>query len=136
MNTVLKKSSEIALAMFPAEKKWSSRTRHITCIWDKTRLVSVGENSEKTHTINRRNNKNNFDLGQKRCCSEWSAINRAKNTRSNLNWKKLTIVNIRVGRKKEFLMSRPCIFCQSLLQYFSCSKVFYTDNNGEFQRYE
>ncbi len=135
MQQILLKSLEIARASFPAEEKWASRTFHITCIWDKNRLVSVGENSEKTHPLNSRNNVKNFDLSRKRSCSELKSVLRAKKSRNDINWKKMSIVNIRLGRAGEFLMSRPCIFCQSLFRYINCKSIFYTTNQGLFEKY-
>ncbi len=126
---------EIARALYPVDFG-ARRTFHITCIFERTKLISVGENSIKTHVINRRNNKNKFNLAEKGSCSELQAVLKLKNQRNFVDWKKLSIVNLRINKDNNFCMSRPCSFCQSMLKYFNCRNVYFTNELGKFQKYE
>jgi deoxycytidylate deaminase len=40
---------------------------------------------------------------------------------------------VRVGKKGNFQMSKPCDMCQQALRFVGVKKVFYTSRSGEFE---
>jgi hypothetical protein len=133
MNTVQKKSLELAKALLPDH--FECRTFHITALFERTRLICVGQNKPQTHAKNLWNNRRNFDLGQKNTCSELDSCLRARKKFSNLDWKRITMVNVRLGRNGEVLMSKPCQSCESLIEYLKPGQIYYTTNEGNFTEY-
>lgn len=130
---ILDKAVEVARAMFPDEL--DQRTFHVTCIFERSTLLCVGQNKPKTHRRNMLNNTANFDVGIKGTCSELATILKAKSKYSNIDWRRVTLVNIRIGRDGGLKLSKPCVSCESLLAYFEPGAVYYSTNEGEFNKY-
>ncbi len=103
-----KRAIEIARAAFPVD--FGGRCRHFSFLYKGSKLICFAQNSVKTHARNRYNGKF-LEAG---ACSELNCFIKVKNKISDLNWKKLTMVNIRLGKNGELLNSRPCKFCQHL----------------------
>jgi hypothetical protein len=62
----------------------SKRCHHFSFILHKNKIISIGNNSKKTHPLNLKNRKTSLRTGedfsdQKHICSEFSAINKLKN---------------------------------------------------------
>jgi len=124
-------------------EKQELRSFHVSFVFHNNRLISIGQNSPKTHPINRRNTNSRtaefVDTGSsiggtKQTCSELSAFVKAK-ARSNIPFNKLTLVNVRLKVDGTTGDSCPCRSCQSLISHAGFKKVFYTSKNGEFVRY-
>ena len=129
------KIKEIAFAfdrdLFPG------KSLHLSFLIYKKRIISIGQNSKKTHPINLKNKKitkDGIDISSFRgSCSEWSAINKLKNL-TNIPAEKCSLINIRVNKQNEIRNAKPCYGCLSLLAFFNISKVYYTNEKGEFQQ--
>lgn len=134
MNKFCQKSIEIARALYP-DLRDERRTFHWTFIWHGSKLLTIGENKQKTSPRNLRNAKGiKYDLQEKACCSELSAFIRLKN-QSNIAWKKLSFINVRINREGGICMSKPCRYCQSLFNYIMPKEIFYTNQEGKFEKY-
>lgn len=112
------------------------RCQHFSFILYKNRVISIGNNSKKTHPSNLKNRKTSLRTGedfsdQKHICSEFSAINKLKNM-TNIDTKKCVLVNLRYNRNGEIALSKPCMSCENLLKYFSFKRVIWTDNDGNY----
>jgi len=112
------------------------RCQHFSFILYKNRVISIGNNSKKTHPTNLKNRKTSLRTGedfsdQKHVCSEFSAIKKLKNL-TNIDTKKCILVNIRYNRNGEIALSKPCMSCENLLKYFSFKRVIWTDNDGNY----
>jgi deoxycytidylate deaminase len=117
----------------------NKRCHHFSFILTKGKIVSIGENVAKTHTKNLKNpsvsriNGMNYS-NQKHTCSEFLAMTKLKN-KTNILAKKCTMVNIRLGKNGQICNSRPCISCQSLLQYFDLRDIYYSTDLGTFEKF-
>ena len=114
----------------------NKRCQHFSFILYKNRVISIGNNSKKTHPSNLKNRKTSLRTGedfsdQKHICSEFSAINKLKNM-TNIDTKKCVLVNLRYNRNGEIALSKPCMSCETLLKYFSFKRVIWTDNDGNY----
>ena len=128
---IQKQSIEIARAAFPADFG-ERRCYHVSFLYKGSKLLCFAENSSKTHARNRYNSK--WDASAS--CSELNCFIRAKNTISDLNWRKLTMVNVRLGKKKEIMNSRPCIHCQHLcFNFLGIRDLSFSTENG-FKKYD
>ena len=135
MKKIITKIKEIAFAfdrdLFP------SRNLHLSFIVYKGRIISIGQNSKKTHPINLKNKKINKDgvdvTTSKGSCSELSAVQKLKNL-TNIPVGKCQLINIRVNRQNEIRNSKPCSSCDSLLRFFRFSSVWFSNEKGEFEK--
>lgn len=130
--SIFQKSIEVAHAINPIGRH---KSFHITCIWDKNKLITVSQNSKKTHTLNIKNNVYQWDISKKSSCSELRAILKTKKIITHPNWKKFFIINIRINKHNQLSMAKPCIFCDSMLKYFDCKNIWFTNKEGEFEKY-
>lgn len=99
------------------------KNKHFSFVLDKNKLVAIGYNDGyKTHPQAQL-------LGYRFCAihSELSAILKCK---KYIDFKHLTIVNIRLCKNKTVGMSMPCEVCQELIKKFG--KIYYTNYNGDF----
>lgn len=132
---ILDKIKEIAFAF--DRDLFSDRNLHLSFIIYKGRIISIGQNSKKTHPVNLKNkkiNKDGVDISPiKGTCSELSAIKRLKNL-TNVPTEKCQLINIRVNRLNDIRMSKPCFSCLGLLAYHSFQSVWFSDEKGEFKQ--
>mgnify|MGYP007100041426 CR=1 FL=1 len=135
MRAILNKSIELARAMYPANISTDERRCfHFSFIWDKSKLLVAAQNKQGTHPRNRFNLKE-FDISLKNQCSEMRAFIIAKSRFEKLNWKKVKMVNVRLNRRGEIKNSRCCPACSNLINYLGIKNLYFTDDNGEFQKY-
>ena len=136
MQKLFRKSIELSRALFPVniEERNGRRCIHYSYLFNKTKLILVAENKQSTHSINRYNLRE-FDIGQKHICSECRLFLKAKSKFDNLNWRKLTVVNVRINLQGKICNSRPCASCKNLLQFVSPRSVYFTDDHGDFVKY-
>ena len=128
---IQKQSIEIARAAFPADFG-ARRTLHFSFLYRGSKLLCFAENSEKTHARNRYNRK----FLESGACSELNCFIKIKNKISDLNWAKMTMVNVRLGRKMEVLNSRPCKFCENLVfNFLGIRDLSFSTENG-FKKYD
>ena len=130
----LSRTKEIALAMF--DKHHCLRTFHVTFAILQSRIVCIRTNNAKTHSVNLRNPKHNSQSGldisaSKFECSEFRALHYLKQT-TNVDFRKVTLINVRIRKNKTFGLAKPCESCRSLIKYHGIKTVIYTNDVGEF----
>lgn len=115
---------ELAKALKP--EKHEMRCFHVSFAVYKQKIVSIGINNKKTNPLNLRNrkrNSNGIDYSDtKASCSELICLKKVKNT-TNIDFKKISLVNIRVDRNGEICNSKPCESCQKLIDFLGIKKV-------------
>ena len=135
MQYEFRKSLETAAALFDPD--YPLRCQVFSFGWVKSRLIAVGRNQDKTHPLNLINVLR-FDTGEihrnKLTCAELNLCQKLKRT-TNIPFDKITIVNLRLDKNRKVKMSRPCNSCRSLISYCSPKALYYTDDNGNFQKY-
>jgi hypothetical protein len=98
--------------------------RHVSLIFTKKKLISIGRNYFKTHPKAHR-------LGYlyNEMHSELDAFRKVPRHHRD---KKLTLINVRMNADGELRMSKPCPVCTGwCVEVFD--KIYYTDNEG-FQK--
>jgi len=101
------------------------RSKHVSILIYKNRIVSTGINMLKTDT---------FAYELYKYPYVHSELNAIKNCPKKIPINKCTLLNFRVSNdRKRFLMSRPCSSCIKLVVSVGITKVFYTDQQGEIQ---
>ena len=106
---------------FPLCMNVPRQKKHISLIFNKNRLVSIGANYFKTHPKAQR-------LGYlyDEMHSELDAYRKIP---KNLRDKKLTLINVRMNAEGQLRMSKPCAVCAGwCVEVFD--KIYYTDNEG------
>ena len=139
MSRILNKTLELARALYPTEER-AVRNFHVSAIWRRNQLLSVGVNNGKTHTRNARNPKHNregIDISsEKFSCSEIVAMLKLGKMRYTLDFSKCILVNARITRENKIGNSRCCESCRSLVNFLGFKRVYYTNNAGEFEEYK
>ena len=132
---ILEKIKEIAFAF--DRELFPNRSLHLSFIIYKGRIISIGQNSKKTHPTNLKNKKINREginiSPIKGTCSELSAIKKLK-ALTNIPTDKCQLINIRINKNNQIRMSKPCVSCDNLLAYHSFQSVWFSDEKGEFKR--
>lgn len=114
-------NNEILDFAFPLCLNVPRQKKHISLIFNKNRLVSIGANYFKTHPKAQR-------LGYlyDEMHSELDAYRKVP---KNLRDKKLTLINVRMNAEGQLRMSKPCAVCAGwCVEVFD--KIYYTDNEG------
>ena len=127
---------DLSLALF--DPNYPLRCQHFTFVTKNGgKILAIGRNQNKFHSLNIKNPgicKNGDFFTKLSICSEFSALNRIKNT-TQIKYNKLILFNIRIDRNKKICLSRPCNSCKSLLNWLGIKKIYYTDENGHFIKY-
>jgi len=131
----LAKAVEISYA-FAGKRSLKQRCRHFSFIFDRSRLVSMGVNSCKTHPLNMRYNYvNRFNhriSGFVGTHSEMSAVIKL----GEAECEGLTLVNTRINRRNELDYSCPCKGCLDMIVKLGFKSVFYTTKDMKFSSME
>ena len=128
----------IDLAFLLYEENYEMRTQHFTFAVLKNRILTIGRNQKKSHSIHRRNPRiceNGEKVTNKSICSEWAALSKIKNT-MNVSFSKITLINVRINRLKKVANSNLCTSCRSLVRFLGVKKIYYTNNTGQFEKFE
>ena len=134
MDKIFNKTIELARAMYPAEfGKNQCRCFHVSALFNKSRLLAVAENKQKTNPRNKFN-LISFDIGAKNTCSEMALFLRVKNKFDKLNWRKVVMVNCRIDQRGNIRNSKACPACQNLIKYIGLKYLYHTTESGEFVR--
>jgi len=114
---------------------FETRTFHTTFIIKKNKIQKIGINNNKTHPANLKYNyysKNGADLrSMVGIHSELSAI--LKYGREDCS--DCIFVNIRIDRKGNTTISKPCRGCQDLLKQIGFKKLYFTNDLGKFEQW-
>lgn len=95
--------------------------KHVSLVYHKNRIVSIGRNYFKTHPKAK-------ELGYlyNEMHSELDAYRKVP---KHFRGKKLTLINVRMNAQGNLRMSRPCSVCTNwCIEVFD--KIYYTDNEG------
>jgi len=132
---ILDKAVEISYA-FAGKRRLTQRCRHFSLVFERSRLVSVGVNSMKTHPLNLKFNYVNNQMERIGSIvgthSEMSAVLKLGSDAC----RGLTMVNTRINRNDDLDYSFPCNGCLDMLEKIGFKDVFYTTKHGDFERIE
>lgn len=102
--------------------------KHFSFITYKNSIISTGwNNSLKTHPLAYK-----FGYEFPFLHSELDSITKLQESVKIL--KNCNIVNIRLGKFDNILLSRPCKNCQKLLISFGFKEIYYSNEWGKFER--
>jgi deoxycytidylate deaminase len=126
MNSTIQKKIEQITIDFKSSNQ--APNKHFSFLIQKNRILSIGMNSSvTTHPMNR-------ILGY-RADLVHSEMDAYLNVRwMNIDFAKCYLVNTRINNFNKFGRSKPCKPCQKLLQKIGIRKVYFTDENGLWQK--
>lgn len=103
--------------------------RHFSFLLRKNKIMSFGMNHiTKTHPLVVK-----YEYPYPFIHSELSSIVRFPGPSHEL--RNCTLVNIRLGKRNDILLSRPCRCCQKIIVAFSINKVVYSNEYGLFEEF-
>jgi hypothetical protein len=131
-----KRLEDLAFSLVDSSSK--KRCHHFSFIIHKGKIISIGQNSRKTHPINLINRKTSVKTGkdfsdEKHTCSEFNAILKLKKL-TNINSKKCSIINLRIDRNNRLAFAKPCMSCENLLKFFEFKNIEYFDKDGSYAK--
>lgn len=129
---ILERSLEIARAAYPSTYKEKKESLHWSFIWKKGKLLSLSTNDKRTHPLNSYNSK----YIEKGRCSEFNGFIKLRYiSPDGPQWHLCTLVNVRIDRERRVCNSRLCPACQNLVQYLGIKRIYYSTNEGNFEKY-
>lgn len=136
-NVRFRKYIDIALSLH--EKDSSNRCQHTAVITYKNRIVSIGRNSRKTSPFNLYNPKigtiDGRDITRMAgVCAESAAIKKLRNT-TNIPFHKTKMFVIRIDNNRKVANSKLCYSCASLARHFEIGEIFYTNKDGNWEKF-
>jgi deoxycytidylate deaminase len=102
------------------------RCRHFAFILNKNKIVSIGKNSKKSHPINQ---KYGYFDGSGLHAEACAIIKSGR-----IDHSRHTLVTFRIDRNDKIAMGKPCKHCQKLLKDVDFKEIFYSNEQGEFER--
>jgi len=122
-NFLIRKSKKL-LELIPPSKH-----RHITFLLIRRRVVSIGwSKAFKSHPMGQ-----NYGPRFNSIHSELDAILNFEYPPFMLH--NVTMVNLRFAMDGKMSMSKPCINCQKMIKDFGITEVYYTNREGNFERF-
>ena len=118
---ILQKIEEIAYALEPAR---NGTFFHVAAIFHKNKILSIGQNSFKTHPLAKKFGHRNSSIH-----AELSSIVRF----GVEDCEGLSMAVLRIGRNGKLNLSRPCRCCQNLIQQVDIKNVYYTGGSGKWE---
>ena len=130
----LGKIVELSYALLPTHGDY--RCRHASFILNRGKIVSIGINQPgKTHPYNLkfryRNKRNQAISNIIGIHSELAAI--IKLGRHSLQG--FDVVNTRIDRNDKLALARPCHGCIDMLHQLGVNNVYYSNNQGGFEKF-
>ena len=111
---------------FILRDKPNASNLHFSYIIKKNRILSIGwNNSKKTHSLAAKHG-----YYENHIHSELAAV--VKFPHRYYDLAQCTLINIRIQKDGNPMMSRPCKNCLKLLTAFQFKKVWYTGKDGQF----
>jgi deoxycytidylate deaminase len=102
------------------------RCRHFAFILKRNKIIAIGKNSKKSHPINQ---KYGYFEGTG-LHAEACAVIRS----GDINHSRHTMVTFRIDRNNKLAMGKPCDHCQKLLKDVCFKEIYYSDEQGQFQK--
>jgi hypothetical protein len=137
MVSIVKKSIDIAFDLFPsvyAEKhKRGYQLYHFAFLFKRNKLLAIGQNEQKieSHTALKfakkfkNGSKYHYKHAEVDCFSKlWG--------RSYIS-KDMKMVVLRVNSLGELQQSKPCAYCQDVIDGLGITRVYYSNMQGEFE---
>lgn len=119
-----KKCLEIAHALKPEAQ--NQRSFHVAFLYHKNKLISIAQNSTKTHPRNNELGATDYVKGR---CAELNVVLKSK----RVDFKDCVMFVVRINNNgEEAAMSKPCTFCQKLCEQINMKKVYYSISNKEY----
>ena len=112
---------EIVSGAYPLCLQIERQKKHISLVFHKKRLISVGSNHFKTHPKAKE-----YGYMFDEMHSELDALRKIP---KQLLGKKLSLVNVRFNKHGMMRMSKPCSTCQSWCKEIF-HEIFYTTDDG------
>lgn len=111
-----------------ARQRLSKRFRcnHLAVIFKGNTILTIGENSNKTHPKTQTYGYPHFC----RLHAELSACIRF----GKEDCSKYSIAVVRIDRNGQFNQSRPCPGCQNVLRQLNFKKIYFTNDNGDWEK--
>lgn len=126
------KSVEISYA-FVGKKNFQQRCRHFSFIFDRSKLISFGFNSYKTHPLNL---KYNYINKEKTRISSIVGTHSEMSAVIKLGFKNcsgLTMINTRINRKNELDYCCPCSGCLDMIRKLGFKNAYFTNKIKNFE---
>lgn len=102
------------------------RCRHFAFILNKSKIVSIGRNSRKSHPINQ---KYGYFDGSGLHAEACAVIKSG-----DIDHSKHVLVTFRIDRNDQIAMGKPCKHCQKLLRDVAFKEIYYSNELGEFEK--
>lgn len=105
------------------------RYKHFTFITNGNYIASIGVNNKyKTHPIANKYGHRFFSVH--------SEINAISKFPYNIQYlRKFSLINIRLNKKGELRLSKPCLSCAKLICELKITNVFFSNNYGTFEKF-
>lgn len=116
---------EISYALKP--KIFETKSWHLTFVLHKGKILSIGENSLKTHPRALKYNKYTPFIH-----SELSSLIRL----GVEDCSRFDFVNVRIDRNNKTKMSAACAGCSKMLRQVGFNDFYYTNDGGGFSKWE
>jgi deoxycytidylate deaminase len=125
------KSVEIAIAL--KSRLATGRCFHVTTIFDKNKLISIGSNNyNKTHPISLKYMKKEIWGNYiPSIHSELSAILKL----GEEDCSDYLFFNVRIDKNNQINNSHPCSGCEEMMRQIGFKRLFYSTNIGSFTEY-
>ncbi len=129
---------DIAQALY--EKDSDCRCQHVAVCCVKNRIVAIGRNSKKTSSFNLYNPKIGVLDGRDitsttGVCAESASLKKLRNL-TNIPFKKIKMFVVRINNNRQVANSKPCFSCASLVRFLEVGDVFYTTNDGGWEKFQ
>lgn len=104
---------------------------HIGCVvtYGNHRIISSATNSNKTHPLQKKLNKERFDIDSHHSLhAEVSAL--LPLMKENIDFSKVEIYTHRNFKDGRYAMARPCPSCMKLIRQLGIKKIWFTTEDG------
>lgn len=131
----MQKYIDLALALY--ESDYELRTQHFCFITKNRKILAIGRNKNRFHSLNLRNRRvcdNGQSIIKLSTCAEMNGLSIIKN-KTDIKYKDLTLINVRLNRNKEVCLSKLCSSCQSLISFLGIKNVYYSTDSAEFKKF-
>lgn len=105
---------------------------HIGCVatYGNHRIISSGCNSNKTHPIQKKYNKERFDSDYSRHSLHAEITTLLPLMKEDIDFSKVEIYTHRRRANGHLSMARPCPSCMALIKDLGIKKIWYTTEDG------
>lgn len=100
--------------------------RHFAFLFNKNKIISIGWNKFKQHPASLKHGYRK-DAG---IHAELDSVLAAKLD----DYSRIDMAVLRIGRRGNLTMSKPCVYCENLIDHLGIRRVWFTNETGEWQR--